>query len=840
MVMICGYVAADGDIWSGLTWDTDFIQDVAGFNSSYTLDSNASFYATAELKESWAGCGDWEGYDGRIMNVNITTKSCEGFNVFTNWTQGGGLPQYVWVFTQGYTETTAPTITCSEANAANITCSTPQDCTINDVLGCCINSSRYNDTIDTAAFEISVYSQSYVNDSFTKKNVNYTTWSPKIGAGADDFYTNNMRIEDTYHASYGCEYEAEVNVTNDTERCCRQIYLYEDDLAGGPLENAFVSAVGYDGTTYTTDNVSQIEETEAGLYVLKDAICQPYTLNVRRLPEYPLKEYSTFYPACTPSFDEDGDWEECTVGDDCNPLGFVCDKQTYDQSFNITFRVLDWGNINILENQVRAYQCNTELQCVNLNPFNADECQSILGYMLLNASGVRIWYDALANRPVLCGQSKHLGAGIDKRIPWVGYYGGKNVEFNFTYGLDIIPYTLCFDFIDSVTLARVNYVNFTLTQDGLSKLIDNTSEAEYCFNTTKTTDAERTYLVKAYKYGYDPFTLLHMFDLGTTETFTLTPTESNVDSAYKYNVSGYALLSDVVKPNVKIKSSCHTLQTTTNPSGLYNFTRIVKGTSCCFESVSVEYTSGKVCRTVNSDLTDVNITLTQKATDKYDVAFHVVQPGIFENEYDDVFGANVRIRLPNIPWESCTTGTNGYCTIHDVTYGGNYQVVIDNLPEYNTYRETKKLTDMEYPIVLNPKTGEFCRIFGTTKTQNGTVTKPVSVTVQLYDKTGYSKLKETGSSITQDGYYEFDVACGTSYIVKTEYSNIKLQGSVTLAAGEGHDIPQHFTFDMTQVSWGEQVNNFIIFLQGLLIFGYVFIVMFGLYLFKILWDKLNR
>jgi len=580
--LISGTTIADGNIWSGLTYNTDLFMRNRTDGENISIGYLSGDIVVTSNKLATCAAGESQYYlrgDFRIETCFNFPNPLNDTDLTTNFYSFFFMPfdnknQYEKI------------VDCYSNTGHSFYCNDNDNtCYFNFTNNvCCINETYYNDTIggvtnpnqDTNPFELLIYwggnwGSTYHNNSIFLDNVN-DIFDNSFYDGLPHEISNGYRVQDDYHQDLGCGYIDSIpeNVSlNDTDYCCQHIKLLDAD--GNPLTGADILIEGYDGQQYYyyPDSVHpNSQEDGDGIYSFKNITCQNYNLYFSKLPQIQVQEYhSAFYPSCSNTYDDDGEFIECSGS--CQLPQYWCNNLQIKKAFNVTFRVSNWGKMNILQNQVRVYECDTKESCMELktsyNPFT--NCVALTPYSTLNASGEKVFNNPslLSYKPVICGQTIHTDEDINKKI-YFREFDGRNLEFNFSYGLDIITYPICFDFIDSVTGLGVDYVNFTLMQNGLLFREDNTSVDAYCFNTTRTGDADLTYLIKTYKPDYHPIGgttgFMHTFIVGTTTEFPLTPIKSSVDSAYKYNVSGYALLSGVPKNNVKIKSQA---EYTTSP-----------------------------------------------------------------------------------------------------------------------------------------------------------------------------------------------------------------------------------------------------------------------------------
>ena len=579
-------------------------------------------------------------------------------------------------------------------------------------------------------------------------------------------------------------------------------------------------------------------------YYFYDIPCQYYNLVASEYPKWPERFFfNNKYP--------DGETIHILLDEN------VITETTGD--INATVNILNYGDYDLSTNIVRLYTChNTDDPKFTCEKGPLDDqglikdCELVTGRSeVTNASGYKKWVKQRVYEGVVCVQSKfvydqyHITEREGQYVSATGLHLGwvPELEFNLTYKLsDGLP--MCINFIrnEPPFTTLIPDVTFALSRGSvvLTSGVTGAGAKGYCWNQTQVSDYERTFVVWAIKDNFMPYTdtTPQLFDWDENP-FTLDPLPSNV--SVKYNVSGYVLLDDTVKPDIRVKIDCaNKLPVISDINGLYNFTQIPIGTSCYIEADDAGYTSSRPPVTVNTHLTDINITLKARDTTLIDVEFYVRTEGVVTDDYIDLVGAHVEVsRIGYNGRPGCDTESNGRCIIPSLRYDELYKIDI-TAEDYEPKEDTVQLTGLEYTYTLLPVAGLDCFINGiifieNTSIANVTIEKPLGGAIIELIEDGY-KLKQTTS--TANGRYDFEVKCKSDYTVKAIYGSQETDKNIR-TSGEGSTVEQDFTFVEGRTNVDKDLANFVNFVQSILLpLSYVLFIMFVLLILSMLYNAL--
>ena len=549
-----------------------------------------------------------------------------------------------------------------------------------------------------------------------------------------------------------------------------------------------------------------------GIYKISDLNCQSsYTLTINYLNFRSGVYVDSFNPSTT-------------------PLYLYLQETQPDRFAKIEFQIKDYGTINMNNNRVRVWECKFFSSCTQNCENIESDCTPITSdFITTNGSGYKKFENITIQKDVVCGQSKYSGIETFKNIcnAQSTIFGYNDIDINISYGLYDINNEFCFGFLDSVTgnsVTGVRYIIFGREYEYYDSIIN---DASICLNFT--TD-ENSFAIKGIKDNYNTLTDIFILSVGETIYFLIDPIDSNVSQDYKFAVSGYTLLDGTGTPDIKLKSSCHTLTTNTNNTGYYEFLDIVKGKPCCIEIIDIGYNANKRCLTVSRNFTDYNLTLTEKEAGIFDVTFKTFLSGNPDLTINDVLIKATRNNVTT----TCPTRTDGRCQIPDMIYNEIYTIEAVKT-NYKTFSQTIKITDSAYDIPLTLIDTESCEIKGYVKLLNNSVEYALSSQTVDLIRDG-SKVRDIKTDL--GGFYRFTVLCSQKYDIRSTYGTVTKIESVTTPAGEG-SVSQNFLFsqygkeniDRLQ----EGVNGFIYLVSILFpLIGLAIILLFC----KYIWDAL--
>lgn len=820
-------VNADGNLtatFNELIFHTDFYQsdDLAANDSELRIG-----YIIATLSENNTGVCGACGAQHRDtlyefdLHGRVNTDCSDGSNYFCDTIPSGQQYYYLWADCE--TPSASNLMAVSGAETTVSTCTEVNDTyhTFHLRSCLCINETDYNACTPPLILEVANYqvtdtanlNQSYWGLTETRELRNY--------ADNNGYMAQRYAISDTVHTTLNCQ-ETTTTTTTLPTGCQQNIIVKFDN--GSSVSGATVNLIGP-----ATDPGDNIEQTNgSGYAIYNDLECGVYSeLWASYVPvlgdQYPNAKYLTDIDVYHPNED------------------IIITLQRFVDKFyfNATFNIFDYGNLNMAaNNKVSLFACADGNKC---NPGQYDALRSYcdrLGENTTSHEGIMRFYNLATLKPYLCAMTQyiHYDAPTPPQVTlWptdnmLGYY---NIDFNFTYGIDVQEFEVCLGFIDSVTRLPLTGVNVSIAdaQNILDMEKSGTITGQYhCWNTTKVEDDGTTApkILTAFKTNYFPIRFQLITPRVGNNDFPLQPLPHNVTTSYRYYMGGASVDADLIGVgNLYYAAVCvdhlggtYTIRNKTNSTGGYQVTNIIDGSECCVRVTDTGYDSTEACRTVGANLTNVNITVTASDGDLVDVDFQTVSEGIYIGSYDPVPYAGFTITCP------------GYYTRPLVLTGGDGHVIVKDLRRdcVHNYIASKDgfldtpgsftPTTRAHQIIMQDEGGT-CVVEG--YTYNNTVGNPLTADMTLLRSGAIVNTLQS----SQLGYYRFQVECGVRHTIQARYEDqIQTENVRVQATEEGNSISQNFIFKEAEITWKEDINDFTSFLRLMLPLFYIGAFMF--------------
>jgi len=800
LMLAGGCVVGDGNLWTNITYDTDFRHNVTFFSGygTHFLDGNSSFKGNLWWYLNSTLCSD--GRNLIYIRYNFSVKSCRGYSPM----QSGDIAEYIF--------TEDKSVDCMGLGGGVLNCYNDIDCymsTGNSWRYCCLNSTLYNTNLQPLQILLYKYSDGNFNKSIFLEGDNSIALDelPCGGDGRCVGEFNGYRLKDDMHYDYGCggvTTTTTVTTTSTTlPNCGIRIITHSQGGTNPILANVSVGITAFSGAAQSKTSNS------SGEVVFANIPCDHYDLYATKLPTYPLKKYVSGLWLNNQNLDIYLDNPSGGGGGDC-----------LFTAINVTVNSYDYGPLNMNQNVVNLHGCYNAADCI-------DEaggfCKHKHPMKYTDAVGYVRWEDVSMDNSVICLHSRitDMDLGITKNIYIPKTVISGEMEFNVSYGLSNISEELCLLAWNEIERVVIPDVDVSLTQGGLVRYSGKTdANGKFCFNTTGISNLN--YFVQANILYYKPYA--KSIDLVFGDTYLIMERVGDISAEFYHTVSGYVLEGIIKKNDIKVKSSCIQPYAYSDENGTYSFGHIKRGTNCCFEIVDVGYDSNKPCTTVNRNLTNVNITITKKDAEIYDVKITVVEPSIYQDEVLLVKDAHVEIEY-NGEITPCMTGLLGFCNLPGVSYNDKYIVRITK-DGYNPYISSIVMTDSEYQLMIYPEGGAYCAISGKVEGDNNTgVTYPISVDVELYDEAG-NLIKTNPSDSTG---YNFDVKCNKKYTLKLHCVGDEQSVDIMVPGGEGASMKKNFICHVIGEKDEKDIANLVQFVRDWYIPGaYLLFILFGL------------
>jgi len=822
LILLAGYAVGDGSITEDgyISFNTDYFQSDE-LNASDpklitgNIDGSVSFVYSAA-----GGCVGHRvtRYD---MTLNLTTRTCDGMNYFCETIPSGQQMYYVWADDDPLNSLmSASTAEWSGGSCTNLSQNqTEYFYTVTTPI--CVNTTEYNSTTPVLHIEVSNYqtvNPALLNQSYFKGLFILT---PRTYADNGAYIAQRYAPTDVSNFALGCGASTTTTTTTTLPNACTQEIQVNYENGSG-VNGATVKLIG--PSIDPTDNI--LQTNDSGYAYFNDLVCGQYDVWAEYVPitgdQYPFAKYNTI---------------------DCyrpNELVEVTLQRFIDKFyFNATFNIFDYGKLNMAgNNKVSLFACDSSSNCV-VRGYDALRMQcDLLGENTTSHEGIMHFYNKATLKRHLCGMSRYLH--IDSPVPpqvslWptenmLGYY---NINFNFTYGIDVQEYEVCIGFLDSLTRLPLTGVNVSIAdaRNILDLEKSGTISGQYhCWNTSQIEDdgTTATKILTAFKTNYFPIRFQLITPRVGNNNFPLTPLPHNVTSAYKYFMEGHTVdtgmdgVADLhytatcTDPN----NAFYTTRNKSDSTGYYKVSNIVDGSSCSIRVTDSGYDSTSVERTVGGNLTGLNITVTLKSGDLTDVDFSIVKEGIYLGSFDPVPNALFIITCPGYYTKGpVLTDREGHVIIKDLRRDcdHNYMVTADG---FLVTPGTFKPTTNTHTIVMQDESGT-CVIEG--YTYNNTVGNglPADMTL-LRDGNVVSTLTSS-----QFGYYRFQVECGVQHSIRAQYEDeVQTENFRVQETEEGNSISQNFIFEEAEITWKEDINEFTAFLRLMMPLFYIGAFMF--------------
>lgn len=559
-----------------------------------------------------------------------------------------------------------------------------------------------------------------------------------------------------------------------------------------------------------------------GVYRCLDIPYGLYDIYIGKLPYYAIQKY-----------------DSNIIPNMLNVLTYSLNEVNPTHTVNVLINVTNFGNINMLNNLVKIYECDYDNceqavrygSCTDLYPSNT----------YTNPQGYRYFSNINIQKPYLCAYSHYFD--ISRDLPLTPYQShivnpsDTNIRFDYSYNQLVtnqtfnLTYPVCVCFYDTTQSIFVSNVSFyaiptdnNRNRNTIQGKANNTGY--YCWNNTYTGYNDLRYNFDYAVSGYKPYNKLIALSLSQDLCLDLEPI--TVSTNLKYTLSGYAMSNNVVIPNLKVESSCMPLPTRTNSLGLYNYTGIPINSECCLIVNDVGYSTDRPCITMKQNTTNFNITLTPKSTEKYDVEFYtyVSKSDVYggQSTKQDLSGVTVKVSLDGYVDLSCTTNSRGLCVIYDLYYNKNYAIK-SSKDDYRVIDLNQRMTESLYEIEMFNIATPVCIVDGYIK--NNSI--GVEANVNFYDA---NNNKILDAITNRYGYYTKIIPCNEKIKVESVLNNEYLSAFVTVTSiGEsGGIIKQDFNYVSTIPN--ADISDAIWFLQYIVIpFTYVIVVLFMLVIF---------
>ncbi|MEM4259044.1 MAG: hypothetical protein QXL17_07870 [Candidatus Thermoplasmatota archaeon] len=624
------------------------------------------------------------------------------------------------------------------------------------------------------------------------------------------------------------------------------------------------NTVNYSGGCTFLENergyINRAVKDESGIYTLTNMTCGRYNVNLGRISsDGSVMMYlvdSVYNPMCNTTYVYQADSGNTYTCTDVNVNTTVRDLTRSANLNNVEYYI--FGCDNYEKCNINSMSDMLDLEMGRVEGCSQYLYQAIYDEKYTDSMGYPIIRFDYRNR--WC--KKYICTGIKYK-----YYENSELKY-FAYGrpmthsiyindyvqnynlyvgdTQVVPF--CFKFVDSITYETITNVTFRVTNYDTQEIFENNTyfgtNNVFCFNSTvsRNQGLNRRYRVYATRDGYYPID--NWVDLsGYDETaIVMQPIRSqSLNASLLYFLSGYVLRGDSIfktpVSDILVKIDCVNSIYYTDQNGFYIFNNISRGLNCCVRADDMGFESTIVCASMYGNKTNMNITITPKSVEKVDVTFWVItEKPYIAGEYTDVSGAIVTVSKAGSNPVSCTTRTNGKCTIADLRYNTAYDVTVRK-NGYLEYRERIRIKASTYQITIEKEQdesverGEYCEIKGSVILQNESTIIPIlsGVTVELREING--NIVHTVD--VSNGVYLLPAECEHDYRIIAKYGNMEISESVRTGS-EGSTKNLDLKFIIESVTWSRRLNDFIIFLQSLLPFFYLIFLLFIILVLKVL------
>jgi len=508
-------------------------------------------------------------------------------------------------------------------------------------------------------------------------------------------------------------------------------------------------------------------------------------------------------------------------------------------------------NTNIQYTNFGAYQIQSLLQVYRQCDFIQD-CNSIflanqfcewLAVDYPNSEGY-LQKELVFTKPIFCTYAEDEIQGISE-IRGVDLHGIYDVNLNISLDIGIGQSVGCVGFFDSITYDYVQQVNVTIERagvyfdGGITEDLNGDGKYRFCFNY----NPNHNYDIFATKSLYDPFHKINE-QITYEQDYYMNPIVSNVSEEYKHILGGYIFNEDENKiPYFNVRLECDenpTRYASTNNSGFYQFSNLLRGLDCCVITEDVTYSQERKCTTISQNNTGFNLSVEELEQGENDinVLFSIVESSIYSGgSLMPVENAKVHIQRSGYSSKRCTTDSTGNCMIRGLNYGSEYMIEVSKTG-YEIQAITEELTQTQYQIQIYPESFALCNAKGMIKIENLTETYTQDgVIVNLRDQAG-NKIRETKTD--ENGDYNFNIICKKDYTIEAIWEGKTLTEDIKTESAEGGTIKQDFTFLGKDKEWGDSIEEAIDFLKLLFPFFFFFVMGFLFIAMKMMINKINE
>jgi len=840
LVSIADYAAATGNVWDGITWESDVILQSDILQGS-TGRSNGSYQYVKVTTENIPGlyvgdvCIGGASADHTLLRlrINVTMMGCN--NETVSWgilnDTGAGVSGSLFAPTF-YVEDDviakphkfANMLDCTYASGVEIVSNSSDGTGLNsnrtqflsvaDAI-CCINQTAYNATItdgqssENHIFQLLKHGAS--DSSFTllaDANKSYILFDENSAdysatTNRQSYMWGNLSISykwaDNNTVDVGC-YDGYTAATTTTTSSTTT----STTLADG--ENKFAAKFFYYNGTSSNKTTAFIRSVQSGetfqLVVNREGSLNIYTSHILQ------KSFNGISNTYTVTFSED---EHRIITSPAYPaLGadtpynfhLVPMELPFDGDINVTHI----GYEGLTATSIRSYifdcgkdesvllnTCHTEN---TLNDINMG-CLQVDNNYTNNLASVTFYNTTISRWG--CAVSTYTDGFLNiKSVLPFEVSSDIDVKYLTLHLGQIANTQLCFSFSDVNNnyqmIENMPFVRVGQLQGDLQIMWTSAAGANSkgCFNITDLNDNIH-FIRVAEGDTYLPLAQTYTFDVNSGNyeiNIDLFRRPENVTAANLFFVNGTALYNGDTVPAILIKTDCVSQRSLTSATGVYTIWNISGGSECIFESDDGQYTSVQRKVTVNGNINGFDINLVKSSATEMFVTFRVsLQTPVYPYKYFDSGSLVSLKRVGYSETSACTTDEYGECDIGGVFIGGLYEIVTSKAG-YETKRETiDNFRDRTHDVYLPFVEDRSCIIRASAFTVNATGNLSVRAPIAA----GQFYLVRDGSTVDNqisgnDGFTEFNAVCNQDYTVRMEYMG-EVKVSMTFRTGSEGGSP---------------------------------------------------